>query len=286
MEWFIFALAGIILNSLSDVFRKKSMSGKNGLEYFPSSFLVSFVIVVCLGLYALFINFEMPPISTFYGLFIMNIGLGIIGWVTSFRGIKGLGVGDFNILMSARIVVTLIFSIVVFGIGLSTRQLLGSAVLIGAIFVVFLNKKSFRLKNIDGLVFTGLTALIYGFAILIDQAIYRVSEPSSYLLIGFSLQTLIFAIARPSVVKSLSELRKGVHAKDVWMNGILMSVGLIFIFQSLKTADNAPLVVSFFQLQMIFGVLFGIVFLKERQNLHRKLTGAVIAFVGSILVII
>ena len=188
--------------------------------------------------------------------------------------------------MTSRQFITWLTSILFLGIGLSALQGVGSAIIIAGILIVYLHKSAWKGNNAKGVGFTLLTALIYGTAILTDQIIYRSSDPASFLLIGFIVNTILLATLRPSVVTKTKLLVSKQWSLMLIGFGVLSSASLVLMFTSLKLADNAPLVSAVFQLQTIASVVFGIILLKETKHLAYKLIGASVATLGTILVIV
>ncbi len=285
MPWYIYAILGVTLNALSHILRKKVLSGKHRLNTYESSYLFSLSVTIALGVYALMGNFIMPPIQTFLGVFFINIVAGIIAWVTNNKGMHLMPVGEYSILMTSRLVVTWFASLLFLGIGLNTLQALGSVIIVAGIFVTFYARNLFSKYSKEGLIYTLITAFIYGLAIITDQIIYRNSDPASFLLIGFCITTLMLILIKPVVRKKTHLIWSRDRGLSIMGFGALSTIALVMVFTSLKIADNAPLVTAAYQMQTILAVIFGILILKEKKHLYQKITGSVIATLGAVLVV-
>lgn len=286
MPWYVYALSGVTVLALSDVIRRVALSHKNKLDFYSSAFLLSVSTGLGLLIYNLIFGFTLPPVQNFLPIFALNILLAFAGWLTSQKALTHIGVGEYTILLTSRLVVTWIASVILFGIGLSLLESIGALVIVAAIVVVFFRRGIFKDQSGTGVLFAAITAFIYGIGILTDQIIYREAEPASYLLVTFLINSLIFVLLRPRVAGSLKHLTRPGHRHHYLGFGILCSIGLTLIFTSLKIADNAPLVSALFLLQIIASVMLGSILLKERSNMLRKTIGSILAFVGALIIVL
>lgn len=285
MPWYSYALIGITINATSDLIRRVILAGKSKLDYYEVAFLMSSLICLTLVVYTMFAGFTMPPISNFWPIFLINIAMGVVSWLTNQKGLSLIGLSEFSILLTTRQIVTLILSVLLLGIGLTFQQGLGVLIVAAASIIVIVNRDTFKHHSKAGVMFTLATAAMYGSAILTDQIIYRQSDPASYMLIGFGLTALILFLIRPRVIKSVRSLKTRRQGIPMVLTSSLNAVGLIFIFTSLKLADNAPLVSGVFQAQIVISVLLATIILRERKDLLKKALGAILATAGAILVV-
>ena len=286
MSWYFYAIFGVTLNALSHVLRKKFLAGKHKLNVYESSYLFSFSVTIALGIYALLGNFIMPPIETFLLVFLVNIAAGLIAWITNNKGLSLIPVGEYSIIMTTRLIVTWFASLLFLGIGLNAVQALGSLIIAVGIFITFYAKNIFAKHSKAGVMFTLITAFIYGMAIITDQIIYRQSDPASFLLIGFALNTLLLLAIKPKIYKKTPLLWSPDWGIFLIGFGVVSTIALVMVFTSLKIADNAPLVTAVFQMQTILAVIFGIVLLGERKRMFNKIMGSVVATIGAVLIVI
>lgn len=62
------------------------------------------------------------------------------------------------------------------------------------------------------------------------------------------------------------------------------SLYLVFSFLAYKNAPDPGVVVVFLTSQVIFSVLFGILFLKERENMGKIIVAGVLACIAGVLI--
>lgn len=285
MSWYVLAFSSIVFNAIVDSVRRVLLSGKNKIDYYSTAFLLSFVTTIALAVYAATTNFIMPPIQDFKLLFAVNIIAGIVGLLTSQAGLSLIGVSEYTILMTSRQIVTWLASITFLGIGLSLQQGVGSVIILLALVLAFSTKKVWQQNSPRGIFFTLLTAVIYGLAFLIDLLIYRKSDPTSYLLLGYGLTVIVLFICRPKVIRTLAFINFSKRGAGIIIIGVLSGLSSVLLFTALKKIDNAPLVSGLTQIQIIVSVVVGIIILRERANLKQKLIGAGLATIGAILIV-
>lgn len=286
MPWYVYVFLGVLVNAAATVLRKLVLSGRTRLDYYESAFLLSVTTFVVLLGYVAFVGFYMPPFHLFWWVFIINMTLGVVGLLTNQKGLSLLDVGEYTVLMTFSQVVAWVTSVIWMGIGLSFYQGLGSVLILGSICVLFVSRAAFRRNSTAGLVWTSLTALNYGVAVLTDQVVYRYSDPASFMVIGFGLTAVILYALRPRVAKTLRLLRTDRLGARLLLLGLVSGMSLVLLFTSLKMVDNAPLFNGLSQIGIVVGVITGVAFLKERTGIPRKLAAAAIATCGAVLMVL
>ena len=232
MPWYIYALAAIIIMGSGDIVRKSLLSGKNKLDYYTAAFIYATGTFIGLLAYGVFVNFEMPPIQDIWLLMIINLSMGIIGWLTSNKGLSMVEAGEYNILLSTRLIWTFIVSIVFLDIGLSLSQFIGVLLIVLALFVIYFHKKELKKSSRQGMFWVLLTSAIWGNAIIVDQLIYRQADVASYLTLGFGITALVLAMIRPKVIPQLKLFVAPKQALPIWVAGLSVALGLPLMFYS------------------------------------------------------
>lgn len=286
MPWYIYAIAGVSVQAMTNVLRRRVMSGQKKLDFYTSSYLFSLTSTLALLVYVAIAGFIMPPIFSLWPIVVINIAFGIIAWLTNNKALSLLNLGDYSIVMTSRQFFTWVASVVVLGVGLNLAQVAGVVIIVAGILILFVGKRRIKMNSRLGVVFALATALIYGFGIITDQIIYRSSDPASYLLVGFIVTTFVIGVMRPSVFSSTKLLFSRKHALKLYGFGALSAASLGLMFTSLKLADNAPLVTAIFQMQTVLAVLLGIILLKENGHIWQKLSGAAISTIGAVIVVV
>lgn len=127
-------------------------------------------------------------------------------------------------------------------------------------------------------------ANIAAFVIAINVVLLKIAAPvasGSVILFFYSLPSVILfpLLMKDAKTRLLENTRKNVMPK---MIAALASVGAgYFLILALKTGDVSK-VNAIYQGMMVTGVLAGILFLKERHDILRKLLGTALAIVGII----
>ncbi len=286
MYWYLYVVSAVSLFSVMDILRKKLLTEEGRISYIDFSFLVFVSTALFLAIYSLLFGFVMPPIKLFPVVFVINIILGILGLLLANKALSLLSAGDFTILMTSRLIVTWLLSVLLLNIGVSFLQAIGILGICSAVFVIFGNRKSIKGNNRKGLLFGLGAAAVYGSTFLTDQIIYRQSDPSSYLLFSISIMAVVMAVTRPVVVKSFRILSNNRSLVLTLLIGFCFASGLTLLFKGLKLSDNATLVTGLLPLQTIIVVVLSIIFLNEKNNINKKILGALLATIGAVILVL
>ena len=74
----------------------------------------------------------------------INIIAGFVAWFTNNKGLSLIDLSEYSILMTSRLIVTWVVSLLFLGIGLSHMQALGAIAITVGIIVAFYTKKTFK----------------------------------------------------------------------------------------------------------------------------------------------
>lgn len=287
MAWYVFAFAAVVLSALATVFQKITLKDNEKSGVYATSTILSFLIFVFLLIYvSIAHSFVMPPFATIWWIAIINLVLALIGWLTGKKALSLLGSGEYTVLMTVRVVITWVASILLLSIGVTSHQAMGVVLVLAAVLVVFYRRNGLAEANKIGLLLTLATALNYGFGTIIDQLIYRVSDPASYGVIGFGVNTLLLLMIKPKTLRSFSVLIKPRKTLMYAVAAVLTGAATVLLFTALKVANNATTVTAISQTQLILVAVFGALLIRaERKQFARVLTGAVIAALAVVLIL-
>lgn len=290
MPWYYFVAISVIAGALATVLRKITLTAKDNkrVGVYESAVALSFAVFVSLLVYTIITcRFIMPPFASIWWIVVLNLSLALIGWLTGQKALSLLGSGEYTVLVTARLVVTWVMSILLLDIGITSRQGTGIFLIMLAIFIVCYRRKEFLKANNVGVIFALLTALNYGVGTIFDQMVYRVSDPLSYAVIGFGVNTLLLIMLKPKSIKGLKLLADRRTGVTYAIAGILMAIANVMLFVGLKAADNATIVTGIGQTQVVLVAIFGALLIKaERKNFKRVLIGACITVVAACLILI
>jgi len=206
--------------------------------------------------------------------------------IFGFKALQSVEVSRFTVIYSLRAVITILIATLFLDEKLTILQLFGALLILSAI--VFLNTKSFKglFRFSKGEIYALLAAVTFGIATVSDKYLLDWFDYVPYLFIDFLVPGLILFLARPKSVPESLELFKQKLGPKIFLFATLYAIAAISFFTALTQADNASLVSGVGQVGSIVTVLLGIVLLKERKDITKKLIAASLSFIGLILLII
>ncbi|MBI2464616.1 EamA family transporter [Candidatus Shapirobacteria bacterium] len=217
---------------------------------------------------------------TFYYQFAPITVLYFLGGTFYYQSFKSKSVSISAVLATISSVITTVLGIVLYNESTDPLKFIGSAFIIGAIFMVNFHRNShFDKYNLYAL----LGGIFYGFAYTLDKHFVLNSSPDFYQIV------LCFAVGMASFVFSpfriVRELKKYHHGLLI---SILSSIFFFFLFQKFYflayTRGGEVGRIDVLNNTTIFIVILLEYFLlKDRSNLRQKLLSAIVAVIGATL---
>lgn len=282
MNWQVLTILSVFLVSLSTLLQKVLL--KNDKSN-PIAFAIAFQLFTgfFLILFSLFFGgIQLQNISSVaFNIVIMTMLYGICN-IFIFKAIKHIDLSKFSILFTTRGIFTIIASTILLKEGLNTFQLLGAILIMSGVFFVSLKKKKIVFVKEDAFAF--LAAFCFGVALTNDRFILKSLDLNTYLSIAFLLPGIFIAIFN---VKALKEIKFFLNKQKLSILVILSftyALAAIAFFKAIQISSNVSQVSTISLSAVVFTVLLSIVLLKEYENLKMKLVGAILCFIGLILV--
>lgn len=160
-------------------------------------------------------------------------------------------------------------------------QIGGTALIFVGIICASWEAKRLSLQKGDYLALAA--ALVFGLANANDRFILQQLPVYSYLVLAFLLPALVIILWKPQELRYLQTfLQPPLFAKMLLLN-IFWAISAATFFAALSIAPNAAQVVMAGLTSVIVITGLSVVFLKERNHLWQKIIGAVVGFVGLML---
>lgn len=181
---------------------------------------------------------------------------------------------------------TIIMATVLLGEGLTLLQLVGAAIILGAVSSVLITKVSPHQRNdwTRGLLLATAGALLLAIGVTGEKYLLGQVQLGSYIGWGWGLQTLIvLALGFMFNAKQFKAVLKPRNAKLLVLATIARVLLAFGFVASMLIIDNASKVMVLCGLKVILATLLGMIILHERQFIRRKLVAAVAAALGTVL---
>lgn len=165
------------------------------------------------------------------------------------------------------------------GEAVTTKKILAAILILGStVFVLY--KKDGKIGR-EGLMYTLATSVSLGLAWTMDKKVSVFYPTSFYVLLGYSIPTLYVWAIPPLPFKVIKEEFRSASWKIV----LLAAINVLGYYSLMKAfaygeASKTTLIVS---THSIFIILAGIILLKERSDVTKKLLAGVVATAGVLL---
>jgi len=251
----------------------------------PIAYSIVFQLLtgLIIGFYGfLFENMSFPEVIPLVNILLMTL-LWTFANIFSFTALKHIDVSRFTVVFSSRLFFTVVASSLFLSEFLTAQQWLGAVLIFASIYVVTQKSgEKFALTKYD--TFSILAAMAFGFANTNDRFMLKTFNLYPYVSIAFIFPAVFTALVKPKHLKSLRVFADKTIFKNMVFLCLFYTVSSLTFFRALQIAPNSSQVVAVNLTSVILTVLLAIVFLKERENLRRKILGAVLSFIGLLLV--
>lgn len=241
--------------------------------------LTGFIIFV----YAVLNGFQMPNILNYPLQYILMTALYAFGNVMIFKSLQSIPASQFTILFATRAFWTILVAMLFLNESFSLIHGIGTLLIIAA--VVLASWQGHKLSFSKGEIYALLAAISFGIAFANDAYIIQNEDVPSYLAVAFVLPGLAIIATRLNALTKMKQLINISFLKKMTLIGVLYAISAIAIFQAYQVGRNAAQIAPLNQTSTLLTVLFGIIVLKERDNLLKKIAASIIAFIGIILLI-
>lgn len=202
--------------------------------------------------------------------------------VLTFFALKYTEASLFTIILASRAFFTIAASSFFLKESLTPLQVGGACLIIGGIIVAN-TQNTKHIKINKGVIFTALAALSLGLANTNDRIILQTIPLYPFLTIAFLLPAVLTALVFPREVPAIPMFfNKTVILKTLSI-ALFYGLSATTFFAGLQTTTNSSQFATISLTSTILIVLLSMIFLKERDNLWKKIAGTGLSFLGLLL---
>jgi drug/metabolite transporter (DMT)-like permease len=282
MSWQVLILISVALYSIS-VLLQRVILKENTSQPVAYSIFFQFLTGIVIGVVG-FLSADMSLPSNLPGL-IWNLVLMtfLYGFsnVLIFKSLKEIEASKFTVIFAARPFFTVLASSFFLKEFLSGIQWAGSLLIFAGVILVNLKSSKFSLDK--GSLLALLGAIAFGLANTNDRYLLSSFNVYPYITIGFIMPAVLVSLVYPQELKKIELFLDQKILKRVFVLSVVYAFSAITFFAALQASDNSSQVASINITSVIVTVILATVFLKERDNLLKKLIGAGLSFAGLLL---
>lgn len=209
----------------------------------------------------------------------------VLGNVTYFKGIEKLEASITQIAFSSIVIWGALLSFLFLGSHFTFLQIAGIVFLLGAILLVQYKKGKFKLSS--NMIYIFVSAGFFAIFQVTSAQLSHTMTAATYLLLA-NLGTVVFLgiVYFKKVYKDILSLFE--NLKNVLYASLFASstslLYFLFSYFAYQVAPDRGVVVLLLTTQVIVSVILGIIFLKEKENMKRKIIAGALAVIASILI--
>ena len=280
MNWQILVAVSVVTYSVSVLLQRILLKDEK-IDSVAFSIVFQLLTGALILGYALTRGFSSPNLLPLLPNLALMTFLYGAGNVFIFKALKAIEASEFTIIFATRTVWIILAAVLFLSEQFSLVQLLGTGLILSSVVLVSWQK---GLKLSRGVLLSLAAAACFGLAFANDAFIIRNFDVPSYLGIAFIVPALAVWMVFPKSTSKMLPMLKKSFLKKLGVLSVLYATSAITIFLAYQIGRNAAQIAPLNQTSTILTVLLAIIFLGEKSQLTRKLIGAVLSFIGIILV--
>ncbi len=206
--------------------------------------------------------------------------------IFAFWANEKIDAAQFNVISNLRNLVTVFISSIFLSEVLTIKQLAGGLLLVaGAIFISAngFSKKSRKVNQYTFVAFA--SAAFMGSAISLEKYVLDFVNFETYLVVGWSAQTIAMTIIALPQFKEVSIKRDKKKLLSIFALGLLRTFAGFMLVKALILSDNSSLIAVMTSIKAPLVFIAALILLKERADMRRKVAGVSLAVVGLLLML-
>lgn len=275
----LFAFIASLLKGAEKVTHKFILTREDTLGY-----LFIFQLIGGLLYLPLFVlNFELPKENVAYLIVIVSSILWASVGYFAFKSYSLIDVSLKAPIDKSRLFFALIIGIIFLGETLTISKVIGTILIFFGIVLVTYKKKETKSKtSTRGVVYSIIAALIMATVLSLDKYAMNYFNAEMYPFLVFFLPVFFLA---PFVINRIDEVKSVFKNSFKWtFLVIILAVSHYYLILKAFQYLEATVVIPILELSALFAVLGGIIILKERENMGKKIIATIICMIGAVLV--
>lgn len=281
MSWQTLIIISTLLYSIINLLQRVVVKDS---KIDPALFATVFQLLTAflIGIFALAVNqMSFPDIKPFIGNLLLMAVLYGFGSVFMYASLQKIEASRFAIIFSSRIIFTILASSVLINEGLILPQLIGTFLILFGIVVVNIKHKKWSFGKGEFLAL--LLSVCFGFQLTNDSFVLKSFPLYSYSFISFLFPGLFLTLFNISKISQVSLFFDKKLLHKMFLISFLYAIAILTFYQSLQLSGNSSQIGAISLLTVIITVFLAIIFLKERQEIGKKIIGALFSLLGLLL---
>lgn len=282
MTWQFFLIASILASSVNGLIHRTIMKNDQSDSKAQTVVFAGLTGIFGLVLALLTTGFHFPPLSLWFN-FLLMVALITSASILTFRAYKTVEASEMGILLSTERLWTVVLAFIFLGEAVTISKVLGTVLVLVGVGIVYWKRHSVKFSA--GISLALVAAILYGISYVNGFYILRSFDAPSFVVFGSLLPALIIILWQPRVLKKM-------RFYLIPKNGVLVSVSAlfdtlmsVFLYLAYQLGRNASQISPLAATSLVITVILAAIFLRERDDLLRKLLGSTIVVLGIIFIL-
>lgn len=282
MTWQYFLLASIFFSSVNGLIHRTLM--KSDLSD-PKAQTVVFAGLTGIFAFVLAVfttGFHLPPLFLWPNLLLMVILISFAS-VLTFKSYQTTEASEMGILLSTERLWTVVLAFVFLGESATISKVFGTVLILIGVGTVYWRRHKIKLTS--GALFALVAAFLYGISYVNGFYILQTFDAASFVVFGSILPVLAILLFQPQVLRKMKFYLITQNAGLISLSAVFDTLMSVFLYLTYQAGRNASQISPLAATSLILTVIFAAIFLKERDNIWRKLIGGAVVVSGIMLVL-
>jgi drug/metabolite transporter (DMT)-like permease len=288
--WFLLALTFAFISSFALIIAKRIMREADEYSYLWLNILFSLPVLIAIIL----LFYEIPVFDTsFLFLIFFTVLINALAATLAYRAIKISDLSLVNPISSFNPVFTALIAYLFMGEKLDVKSILGILIIILGAYLLQISKlkegifRPFKaLVNHKGVQMSFVAYFLWSVTPILQKTAIFHTTPRVPVFVSFIGLVGSLIVYTPLVARFSKHPIK-IAKKYLWLfliSGFISGIGQAVAFTAFSLG-SLGLVTAIFKLSMLFTVIFGWLFFKER-NIRDRLVGSLVMLVGVVLLVV
>lgn len=282
MSWQLLILISVTLYSVS-VLLQRVILKENESQPVAYSMFFQLLVGIVIGIIGfVFADMSLPSnLGPLFWNLLLMVFLYAFSNVFIFKSLKQTEASRFTIAFATRAFFTILASSFLLKEFLNGPQLLGSLLIFSGVILVNLKSSGFKLDK--GTILALMGAITFGIANTNDRYLLQTFNIYPYTTLAFIAPFLLLTFIYPKELRHIKLFLGKNVLKRVLLLSVVYALSAISFFAALQAANNSSQVATANLTSVIITVVLSAIILKEKGDLLKKLAGALLSFIGLLL---
>jgi len=273
--YFFLPLVAGLLNGLTEIFNKSITEKK--YSAFSYSFLQWCGNLLIYSIPFIYFRDYFPTDYHAYIPLVIVVIIVFIGNILLIRAYKTEDASIVNIISRISLVIGFFNGVIFLSESITVPKVIGILFIVFGIFIIFYHGK--KLKPSLGLALALVSGICFGMMSFLNKLALPYYVSSTAYLVAANIFAVSLFLLKPTMLKDVKPILTK-HFRNYLLSRIFAASGYLILTYAISRADVSVVNTNFETAFLLSVVAIGIIFLKEKKNIKKKIAGALFCTLG------